>query len=34
MFALFAATLIVGLAFLFVVTRAVAKNLITKESIE
>lgn len=34
MFALFAATLVVGLAFLFVVTRAVAKNLITKESIE
>jgi hypothetical protein len=34
MFALFAATLVVGLAFLFVVTRAVAKNLITKDSIE
>jgi hypothetical protein len=34
MFALFAAILVVGLAFLVVVTRAVAKNLITKENIE
>jgi len=34
MFALFAAILVVGLAFLVVVTRAVAKNLITKENMK